>query len=78
MLALAYEVTGGTATLHAFLDGQQLPAAERMGTATGHLTAGAQIGLGNDVHPAALQRGLAGSVRQVRLGRSPAPSTRRT
>ena len=68
VLALAYEVTGGTATLHAFLDGQQLPAAaSAYGTATWHPTAGAQIGLGNDVHPAALQRGLAGSVRQVRL-----------
>jgi hypothetical protein len=68
VLALAYEVTGGTATLHAFLDGQQLPAAVSIaGTATWHPTAGAQTGIGNDVHPSALQRGLAGPVRQVRL-----------
>ncbi len=68
VLALAYEVSGGGATLHAFLDGQQLPAAVSTdGVATWHPDAGAQIGLGNEVHPSALQRGLAGSVRQVRL-----------
>ncbi len=68
VLALAYEVDGGGATLHAFLDGQQLPAAvSTAGTATWHPEAGAEIGVGNEVHPSALQRGLAGSVRQVRL-----------
>ncbi|TDO49153.1 alpha-L-fucosidase [Kribbella sp. VKM Ac-2527] len=68
VLALAYEVGGGGATLHAFLDGQQLPAAvSSNGAATWHPTAGAEIGIGNEVHPSALQRGLAGSVRQVRL-----------
>ena len=68
VLALAYEVSGGAATLHAFLDGQQLPAAaSTQGTATWHPTAGPQIGIGNDVHPSALQRGLTGSIRQVRL-----------
>ncbi|WP_202893106.1 alpha-L-fucosidase [Kribbella italica] len=68
VLALAYEVDGGGATLHAFLDGQQLPAAvSTAGTATWHADAGAEIGVGNEVHPSALQRGLAGSVRQVRL-----------
>ncbi|GAB2598791.1 alpha-L-fucosidase [Kribbella endophytica] len=68
VLALAYEVDGGGATLHAFLDGQQLPpAVSTAGTATWHPDAGAEIGLGNEVHPSALQRGLAGSVRQVRL-----------
>ncbi len=68
VLALAYEVNGGAATLHAFLDGQQLPAASTSnGTATWHPSAGPQIGIGNDVHPSALQRGLSGSVRQVRL-----------
>lgn len=68
VLALAYEVGGGGATLHAFLDGQQLPAAvSTSGTATWHPDAGAEIGVGNEVHPSALQRGLAGAVRQVRL-----------
>ncbi|MEV6282299.1 alpha-L-fucosidase [Kribbella sp. NPDC051770] len=68
VLALAYEVDGAGATLHAFLDGQQLPAAtSTAGTATWHPDAGAEIGVGNEVHPSALQRGLAGSVRQVRL-----------
>ncbi|MGC4941012.1 alpha-L-fucosidase [Kribbella sp. DT2] len=68
VLALAYEVDGAGATLHAFLDGQQLPpAVSTSGTATWHPDAGAEIGLGNEVHPSALQRGLAGSVRQVRL-----------
>ncbi|MEV0288468.1 alpha-L-fucosidase [Kribbella sp. NPDC050820] len=68
VLALAYEVTSGGATLHAFLDGQQLPAAVSTdGTATWHPDAGADIGIGNEVHPSALQRGLDGSIRQVRL-----------
>lgn len=68
VLALAYEVGGGGATLHAFIDGVQQPAAVSTdGTATWHPTVGAQIGIGNEVHPSALQRGLAGSVRQVRL-----------
>ncbi|MFG1818039.1 alpha-L-fucosidase [Kribbella sp. NPDC049174] len=68
VLALAYEVAGGGATLHAFLDGQQLPAAVSTdGAATWHPDAGADIGLGNEVHPSALQRGLDGSIRQVRL-----------
>lgn len=68
VLALAYEVGAGAATLNAFLDGQQLPAAaSTQGTATWHPTAGPQIGIGNDVHPSALQRGLNGSIRQVRL-----------
>jgi alpha-L-fucosidase len=68
VLALAYEVGGGGATLHAFLDGQQLPpAVSTSGTATWHPDAGAEIGVGNEVHPSALERGLAGAVRQVRV-----------
>jgi len=68
VVALAYEVGGGGATLHAFLDGQQLPAAvSTEGSATWHTEAGAQIGIGNEVHPSALQRGLAGSIRRTRL-----------
>ncbi|MEI8408249.1 MULTISPECIES: alpha-L-fucosidase [unclassified Kribbella] len=68
VLALAYEVGGGGATLHAFLDGQQLPAAvSTEGAATWHPDAGADLGFGNEVHPSALQRGLTGSIRQVRL-----------
>jgi alpha-L-fucosidase len=68
VLALAYEVGGGGATLHAFLDGQQLPSAVSTdGAPTWHPDAGAEIGLGNEVHPSALQRGLNGSIRQARL-----------
>jgi alpha-L-fucosidase len=68
VLALAYEATSGGATLHAFLDGHQLPAAvSAEGAATWHPDAGADIGLGNEVHPSALQRGINGSIRQVRL-----------
>jgi alpha-L-fucosidase len=68
VLALAYEAGGRGATLHAFLDGQQLPAAVSTdGAATWHPKAAADIGLGNEVHPSALQRGLVGSIRRVRL-----------
>ncbi|TWD79297.1 alpha-L-fucosidase [Kribbella amoyensis] len=68
VLALAYEVNGAGATLHAFLDGQQLPAAiSTDGKATWHPQAGGEVGIGNEVHPSALQRGLSGSVRQVRV-----------
>ncbi|GAB2630830.1 alpha-L-fucosidase [Kribbella swartbergensis] len=68
VLALAYEVGGGGATLHAFLDGQQLPAVVSAdGAASWHPNAGADIGLGNEVHPSAVERGLRGSIRQVRL-----------
>jgi hypothetical protein len=75
--ALAYEVGGGGATLRAFLDGQQLPAAvSTNGAATWHPDVGADIGLGNEVH-----RRLCSAGSTARSGRcgwrpSPVPSTR--
>jgi len=64
VLALACEVGSGGATLHAFLDGQRLPAAISTDVAA---TWSPEIGLGNEIHPPALQQGLNGSIRQVRL-----------
>ena len=74
VLSVAYEPTTGGATMHAFLDGAQLPdAVSTSGPAGWNDTSGAQAGFGNDVHPSALSRGLTGSLRQVRLATFTAP-----
>lgn len=68
LLSVAYLPGGDGASMVAYLDGEQLPVLEESpGRAA--LTAGRVnlLGVGNDVHPAALTRGFKGSVRKVRL-----------
>lgn len=60
-LGLAYERTATGATVRAFLDGSIVGTANATSPAKRNTSAVADLGIGNDVHPSALSRGVNGT-----------------
>ncbi|BCJ36522.1 hypothetical protein Athai_40250 [Actinocatenispora thailandica] len=77
VLSLGYQPGADGATLHAFLDGDQLPDAVSDAGPAAWLPgpAGGRVGIGNDVHPARPSGGLTGSVRRARVAGAAGPFT---
>ncbi|MFC9247347.1 alpha-L-fucosidase [Streptomyces sp. NPDC057136] len=68
VFSLAYLPTATGASMVAYLDGAQLPDVQASeGRAALNVNRPDLVGIGNDVHPSALNRGFAGSVRKTRF-----------
>ncbi|WP_433259655.1 alpha-L-fucosidase (plasmid) [Streptosporangium sp. CA-135522] len=72
-VALAYERTSNGAMIRAFLDGAAVGTATSISGAAGRNSrSAADMGIGNDVHPSALSRGLKGTITQAAYTTFPA------
>ncbi|HVK24666.1 MAG TPA: alpha-L-fucosidase [Actinokineospora sp.] len=61
-VGLAYQRTASGTTMRAFLDGAEVGGASSTAAAVRNTGAAAEVGIGNDVHPSALARGLKGKI----------------
>lgn len=67
VISVAYLPEGDAATVIAYLDGVQLPTVEPSGGKAALASTTELVGIGNEVHPAGLNRGFVGSIRRARF-----------